>query len=133
MLAQLLDSLLVLESPAGATLQVIVVENASKPTLNGLLTRYSNAMEVAYQTEPQLGIPFARNRVLAISLENGCDCTAFVDDDERADPALVKNLYAAPLPEGFGLGWGAGAATAERLPADAYPKNIAEWPGTTPT
>ena len=95
MLAQLLDSLLVLESPAGATLQVIVVENASKPTLDGTLTRLSNAMEVSYQTEPRLGIPFARNRVLAISLENGCDCTAFVDDDERADPALVKNLYAA--------------------------------------
>ena len=54
---------------------------------------HCNDADVVYEIEPQLGIPFARNRVLNLALEHDCELLAFVDDDEIVDDDWLISLH----------------------------------------
>ena len=50
---------------------------------------------VHYQIEPQSGVPFARNLVLDIAEELGCDFLAFTDDDCQVSSGWITQLLEA--------------------------------------
>ena len=67
------------------SLTIYVVVNAERLTsgYEELLVNYKgvqNQMNLIYQLEPKIGIPYVRNRLYRMS--EGCDYIAFVDDDE---------------------------------------------------
>ena len=73
--------------------EVILVENDESP---GLGAPPPCRLPLRHVFEPRLGIPFARNRVIEIALAEespgGFDAIAFIDDDETADPAWLREL-----------------------------------------
>lgn len=76
--------------------EVILVENDDPP---GKGPPPPCRLPLRHVFEPRLGIPFARNRVIEIALAEespgGFDAVAFIDDDETADPAWLRELAAA--------------------------------------
>ena len=92
--------------------EVILVENDESP---GRGAPPPCRLPLRHVFEPRLGIPFARNRVIEIALAEespgGFDAIAFIDDDETADAAWLREL-AATLES-----CDADAATGPALPA----------------
>lgn len=93
MLSNLVYSFENLVIPPQVMLVFAIVENRPEKTLNPVLDGLDSSGLVIYQIEPKPGIPFARNRVLRISRQEGCNFTAFIDDDEIADPNWINALY----------------------------------------
>ena len=94
-LIRLLESFTRLSIDEDLTVVFIVVENGARKTLKEALAKFQSAVpwaSVIYENEPRIGIPCARNRVLEISLNSGCDLHAFVDDDETVDSAWLGKL-----------------------------------------
>jgi len=93
-LESLLDGLQSLDLPAGATLRVVIVDNdplgSGGPVVERLRERFH--FPVHYEIETRRGIPFGRNRAVAIALDHGADFVAFIDDDERPDPDWLEAL-----------------------------------------
>lgn len=87
-----LSSLEQLELPEAMRLQIIVVDNDEAGSAREIAERYigRGRHEVCYQIEPRKGLSSARNRVL--SLAKGA-WVAFIDDDERAEPNWIAELY----------------------------------------
>ncbi|WP_224823514.1 glycosyltransferase family 2 protein [Cognatishimia sp. MH4019] len=85
MLRTLLASYKAMARPAQSSVTFIIVENDSTPNVQTVVDAFAAgvAEPVLYATEPEPGIPFARNRVLDMALEQGADILTFVDDDER--------------------------------------------------
>ncbi|MEL7176252.1 MAG: glycosyltransferase [Pseudomonadota bacterium] len=85
MLGTLLASYASMARPDNAHVEFIFVENDAVASLTEILEAFRASVPepVFYETEPEPGIPFARNRVLEIALANGADILTFVDDDER--------------------------------------------------
>lgn len=96
MLAQLLESLLTLERPAGWDLRFLIVDNdpqaSAKATVEALAARFEGAMD--YVVEPEPGIPAARNRALREAATIGARFLAFIDDDSYPDAAWLRMLLA---------------------------------------
>jgi len=92
-LRALLGALEVLEIPAGATLQVVVVDNdpngAARPVCDEVIERH--AYPLRYVVEKRRGIPFARNAALAVALPES-DFIAFIDDDEIPESDWLAEL-----------------------------------------
>ncbi len=97
MFADCLAALERLEMPADVTPLFIFVENDTSLHVEALAHRFAETTghRVIAAAEPRLGIPFARNRVLAIALAEGADALAFLDDDEEADPLWLAAHVAA--------------------------------------
>jgi len=94
MLRELLESFATIQIPQGTSVIFGIVENNSVKTSTEIIADCLGNHEVIYQVEPQLGIPYARNHVLDISEQEGCDFTTFVDDDEVVDPMWLVELLA---------------------------------------
>lgn len=78
----------------GVTVQVVVVDNDPGASARAVVEdAQADRWPVLYDVEPRRGIPFARNRAVAIA--SGCAYIAFVDDDESADPTWLDELLAA--------------------------------------
>jgi glycosyltransferase involved in cell wall biosynthesis len=92
MLSALLDSLRGLAVPEGVALVLVVVENGEAFTLEAQQAAMRDWGPTVFAVEPALGIPHARNAVLEISLRLECDHTAFIDDDEVAEPDWIAAL-----------------------------------------
>ena len=99
MLSTLLASYLLMARPAQASIEFIIVENDRTPNLQSVIDRFAAAVPepVHYAMEPEPGIPFARNRVLDIALEQNADILTFVDDDERVAADWLIRLTAGLL------------------------------------
>lgn len=80
--------------PSGVTLFFAIVENNDRKSMEDVVAPFSEQQVTQYEIEPNLGIPFARNHVLDISLREECDFTTFVDDDETVDKMWLVELYA---------------------------------------
>lgn len=74
---------------------VIVVDNDSAASARKVCedARTTLHLDLSYVVEPQQGIPFARNRVLA-SLPDDCTLLAWIDDDEAPLPQWIDALTA---------------------------------------
>lgn len=96
-LARLLDSVARLDMPEGVTPCLLVAENDQSHRVRGVVDAFAErtGWPVRLELEPEQGIPFARNRVLDMALEEGCDLLAFVDDDNIVPPNWLCALYGA--------------------------------------
>jgi glycosyltransferase involved in cell wall biosynthesis len=92
-LANLLGALEALEIPAGATLQVVVVDNDSGESARAICDEVAarHAYSLHYVVEKRRGIPFARNAALAAALSSS-DFVAFIDDDETPETDWLVEL-----------------------------------------
>ncbi|HEX9373661.1 MAG TPA: glycosyltransferase [Roseiflexaceae bacterium] len=79
----------------GVSIQVIVVDNDAAGLSRPIVERAAARLPwpVRYAIEPQRGVPFARNR--AVALAAGCTYVAFVDDDEAVTPPWLDELLDA--------------------------------------
>jgi len=97
MLQRCLESLVRLSVPAGAHLQIVVIENSPEPTAEDIVAEVRRQADIAihYRTESRPGIPFARNAALDLSNALGADWIGLIDDDEFADPDWLVKLHGA--------------------------------------
>ena len=83
-LARLLESLDVLELPAGVEVETIVVDNDAEESARSVVAGCaSGGAPVAYRVEPRRNIAHARNRAVEVARGRWL---AFIDDDEQAEP-----------------------------------------------
>jgi succinoglycan biosynthesis protein ExoM len=97
MLKQALTSLLAQNVPEGWRLSIVVIENDAEPKFAETVHELADgsAIEVYYDTEPEQGIPIARNRSLEVALKQNPDWIAFFDDDEFAPPNWIASYCEA--------------------------------------
>jgi succinoglycan biosynthesis protein ExoM len=98
MLKDCLRSLMVQQTPSHVRLTIVVVENDEESRCRWLveeMARQHGAPRIVYGHEPEIGIPFARNRSLELALEHDADWIGFIDDDEIASPDWIAKLVAA--------------------------------------
>lgn len=98
MLRNCLQSLVEQDLPPGVTLTLVVVENDSEPFGRESVTGFAGrraSPEIIYAHEPILGIPVARNRALALALDQDPDWIGFIDDDEIAPKSWVRHFLDA--------------------------------------
>ena len=77
----------------------VIVENNKTLTVGTLVRDFANSVRYPVLTdcEKQIGISFARNRVLEIACREEADLLAFVDDDETVHPDWLQRLVAEKL------------------------------------
>ncbi len=77
----------------------VIVENNERLTVGTIVQHFADSIEnpVFADWEEQIGISFARNRVLEIAYREGAELLAFVDDDETVSPDWLRQLVAAKL------------------------------------
>ncbi|MEX0279537.1 MAG: glycosyltransferase family 2 protein [Ruegeria sp.] len=98
MLEALLRSWGALDLPTDCTVRFLVVENDSaansEPVVKAAGETLPNKAAVDYVLEPELGIPFGRNRAAREAIANGSDLLCFVDDDEVVAQEWLERLVA---------------------------------------
>jgi len=95
-LRQLLGSLAALSTPVGWSIEVIVVDNDEEASARTTVQQVESetSMTIVYDVEPRQGIPLVRNRGTELAIERGATWLAYIDDDERAEPAWLVELLA---------------------------------------
>lgn len=98
-LERLLNSLLNLRFEKNdAAVKIVVIDNDEEASAKATVQKIKEkAPETAivYDVEPQRGIPFARNR--SVALAGDVDYIAFIDDDEEADSLWLDELIDASI------------------------------------
>ncbi len=97
MLADLIRSWAAMEAAPDARVRFLVVENDDAPRAADLvadLARLFPPGALAHVHEPELGIPFGRNRAADEAIAAGHDLLAFVDDDMVVAPDWLARLLA---------------------------------------
>lgn len=117
MFAGLLASLQELRAPEGAELVFVFVQNDAELTISEAVAAFDRPAHAVL--EPELGIPFARNKALDVARTEGCAWLAFLDDDELADPDWIKRLYEGAVAQGADL---AGGPVKQLAPAGITPQ-----------
>ena len=99
MLCSALQSLTNLSVPDGGSIWIVVVENDSHGQSLKVVEDFQkkSPFPIGYFIESKVGIPFARNRVLAEAVADGVDWIAMIDDDERAPRDWLVTLHKACL------------------------------------
>jgi succinoglycan biosynthesis protein ExoM len=99
LLAIALQSLVTLSIPPDSTVSIIVIENDSETRSLEIVeeARGATSIPIKYYLETKIGIPHARNRCLAAAIAEKADWVAMIDDDERASPEWLVDLYNACL------------------------------------
>lgn len=93
----------------GRPVSLIVVDNGPDPATEAVCKGFAarpGTAPLRYVVEPQRGISFARNRAVAEALAGGADLVAFIDDDDRPEPAWLKELVAAQTATGADVVYG---------------------------
>jgi GT2 family glycosyltransferase len=91
-LGRLLDAFATLDIDTSMTVTFVVVDNDADGSSRAVVDAAKLSGPVAYAVEPELGIPFARNR--AVEEAAAQDFVAFIDDDEEPDAAWLAELVA---------------------------------------
>ena len=100
MLMRCLDSLVLQDGlPEGWRFEICVIENDAEPHSRAAVEAVAarSSVPIHYVQEPRRGIPFARNRTIAVSLARGYQWMALIDDDEQAPPEWLATLVMAAL------------------------------------
>ncbi|THK34634.1 glycosyltransferase family 2 protein [Ensifer sp. MPMI2T] len=95
MLRALLVSLAKMTVPEQCHVKCLIVENDTVEASRSVVEecRPSFKSELLYVLEPELGIPFGRNRAAKEAIAGGADLLLFIDDDEVvADDWLVRMI-----------------------------------------
>ena len=105
MLDRLLRSIVALKTQPDVDINIVVVENGLEPLSSDLVEKFQNKLKIEYALEPKIGLVFARNRAIELSLLSGAEWIAFVDDDEWVDPdwllEYLDAIEAFPLTRAF--------------------------------
>lgn len=97
MLRELIASWAAMALPHKVHVTCLVVENDDVPRAREIVERahpLQNGVDIRYVIEPELGIPFGRNRAAQEAIAMGADLLAFVDDDETVAPDWLVRLIA---------------------------------------
>ncbi len=83
--------------PEGVRLEIAVIENNDRLTCEPILAKHRAASGLAIHgvPEPELGIPFTRNRCGTFAAEQGADWLLYIDDDETAQPGWLARMVEA--------------------------------------
>ncbi|MCZ8374322.1 MAG: glycosyltransferase [Beijerinckiaceae bacterium] len=119
MLEACLRSVTAQQVPEGVTCDIAVIENDAAlhciPIVDAVAAETGRVIHTVL--EPELGLPFARNRCGTFAVEQGYDWALYIDDDEVATPGWLETLVAA----------------ARRDPADVYyARVVSVFPEGTP-
>jgi GT2 family glycosyltransferase len=92
LLGECLDSLGALRIPAGYRARQIVADNDADAGARRICEERAAALPwpLTYVVEPQRGLAAVRNRLLQEAADAGAEWIAFLDDDERPDPAWIE-------------------------------------------
>ena len=121
--AALLAKLAEQDTPAGTELHFIFVENDHTISVRQSVDHFKSTLgpagrNVHLELEPEIGIPFARNRVLDISTRLNMDWLALVDDDDLPTTRdWVLRLYRACKLFGVDAGYGVNIHPGNRAPS----------------
>ena len=99
LLAIALQSLVTLSPPPDSTVSIVVIENDSEARSLQIIeeVRRATSIPIKHYLETKIGIPHARNRCLNAAIAENADWVAMIDDDERASPNWLADLYNACL------------------------------------
>lgn len=83
--------------PAGIECAIAVIENNHEITCAAQVERIARetGWSIFVVLEPELGLPFARNRCGITAVERGFDWVLYIDDDEEATPGWLETMIAA--------------------------------------
>lgn len=98
MLGALISSWGALALPDNVEVRFLIIENDDAPDSQArveALRPLANGAALDYVHEPELGIPFGRNRAAREAIDRGEDLLAFVDDDEVVAPDWLTEIVAA--------------------------------------
>ncbi len=97
LLQSCLDSVCAQLPHDAARMDILVVENNESLTTTDLVERQRQASgrTIHLVLEPELGIPFARNRCGTFAQQNGYDWALYIDDDEVAQKDWFKTMVEA--------------------------------------
>jgi succinoglycan biosynthesis protein ExoM len=105
--------------PEGIACDIAIIENDAALTCQPIADRVAaeTGWKIHTVLEPELGLPFARNRCGTYAVEQGYDWALYIDDDEQATPGWLATLVAA----------------AQQNPADVYYARVVSiYPEGTP-
>ena len=132
-LATLLESLAVVDVPAGWRFRVVVADNDEHGSARETISALGDiGLDLEYAIEPHQGIPMARNCTTELALEHGADELIFIDDDEWVETTWLTELLSARTRHNSPIVMGAVIAEFEQTPPDwaikldAYQRRI--WP-----
>ena len=114
-----LDSVCAQLPSLAASMDILVVENNATLTVTDLVERQrlASGRTIHLVVEPELGIPFARNRCGTFAQSNGYDWALYIDDDEVARPNWFQTMVEA----------------SQTYEADViYGRVVSVYPGDTP-
>lgn len=94
MLRDCLKSIFKMRLPEQYLVSVVIIDNDNTPSAK---TTVNEAIAIApidihYVSEPNRGIPIARNRAIGYALEHGINFLVFIDDDEQVTQNWLINL-----------------------------------------
>ncbi|MDP9840730.1 GT2 family glycosyltransferase [Neorhizobium huautlense] len=95
MLDDLLASWAAMDIPSLCSITYLIVENDSDTPALPVVDRHRKNFiqsDLRYVQEPELGIPFGRNRAAREAIEDGADLLLFVDDDEVTAKDWLKRM-----------------------------------------
>lgn len=74
--------------------ELIVIDNSPNLTTRDICVQTGATLpfNVHYDTEPEPGITYARNRAAAVAIERGADFIAFIDDDDVPESDWLRQL-----------------------------------------
>ena len=95
MLSRCLASVLPQLEASPLNTSLVVVENGERSACRDDVLRLRErftAVRIEYELEPELGIPFARNKAVETALNLDADWIVFIDDDEEARADWFEKL-----------------------------------------
>ena len=98
MLENLLDSWTQLDMPENCSVHFLVVENDLEEFSKPVVSKFQNNNSLGaltYLLEPEIGIPFGRNRAAQFTIDLSHEALIFVDDDETVDSQWLYHLVAS--------------------------------------
>lgn len=118
--AALLARLAEQKTPVGTELYFIFVENDSAISVQHLIDNFISTTggRVHVELEPEIGIPFARNRVLEIAKRIESDWLLWIDDDDLPTTGdWICKLYEGCQTQGLTSGYGVNVYPDSRRPS----------------
>ena len=121
--AALLAKLAEQDIPIGTELHFVFVENDSTISVQRSVDNFTSKLDpiignVHLELEPEIGIPFARNRVLDITNRIGADWLVFIDDDDLPTARdWISGLYQGCKNQGLNAGYGTNVYPDSRRPS----------------
>lgn len=123
MLEKCLSSFLTVKVPDFVTINYLIVENSKELTMMRIVDQFAACLKdphsAALLHEPELGIPFARNRAIDAAIEKQCRWLIFIDDDETVDRNWLSHLISGAEAASYDLAAGPVIPT---LPKEALTK-----------